>query len=246
MTDDASTLITNMNSTENTDRKTAHMHWSQVLLIVLLTIVITIAGTYWVLKTYIFATAFTPVVLNTEEEKTLEAKLHAIGYEVGLSSQTTNITNQKKNGEIDESGFLKPEPYSEENAPRAISFTERELNALLAKNTDLAQKLAIDLTNDLVSAKLLIPLEEDFPVLGGKTLRFNAGIGITYQHDKPVIILKGVSIMGVPIPNAWLGGIKNIDLVSEFGVDPGFWQSFSEGIEDIHVTEGQINIKLKE
>ncbi len=235
-----------MNPTESTDKRTAHMHWAHVLLIVLFTIVITIAGTYWVLKTYIFATGFTPVVLSTQEEKTLGAKLHALGYEAGFSSRTTNTTNRKENSEIDESGFLKPEPYSEENAPRAISFTERELNALLAKNTDLAQKLAIDLTDDFVSAKLLIPLEEDFPVLGGKTLRFNAGIGMAYQHDKPIIILKGVSIMGVPIPNAWLGGIKNIDLVSEFGVDPGFWQSFSEGIEDIHVTEGQINIKLKE
>lgn len=235
-----------MNPTENIDKKTAHMSWARVLLIILLTMIITIAGTYWVLKTYIFATAFTPVVLSSEEEKTLEAKLHAIHYEAGFSSRTTNTMNQKENNEIDESGFLKPEPYSEANAPREISFTERELNALLAKNTDLAQKLAIDLADDLVSAKLLIPLEEDFPVLGGKTLRFNAGIGIAYQHDKPVIILKGASIMGIPIPNAWLGGIKNIDLVSEFGVDPGFWQSFSEGIEDIHVTEGQINIKLKE
>ncbi|SFI71928.1 hypothetical protein SAMN05428978_102932 [Nitrosomonas sp. Nm34] len=241
--------MTYMNPTENTDKRTAAIHWPHVLLIVLFTIVITIAGTYWVLKTYIFATAFTPVVLNTQEEKTLQAKLHALGYEAGFSSRTTDTThttNLKKNGEIDKSGFLKPEPYSEENAPRAISFTERELNALLAKNTDLAQKLAIDLTDDLVSAKLLIPLEEDFPVLGGKTLRFNAGIGMAYQHDQPVIILKGISIMGTPIPNAWLGGIKNIDLVSEFGVDPGFWKSFSEGIEDIQVTEGQINIKLKE
>ena len=142
--------------------------------------------------------------------------------------------------------FLKPEPYSEKNAPREITFTERELNALLAKNTDLAQKLAIDLANNLVSAKLLIPLEEDFPVLGGKTLRFNAGIGMAYQHDRPVIVLKGISIMGIPIPNAWLGGMKNIDLVSEFGVDPGFWKSFSEGVEDIQVTDDEINTKLKE
>ena len=232
-----------MHPTEHTNKETAHMRRSHILLIVLLTIAVTIAGTYWVLKTYIFTTSFTPVILSTKEEKTLTAKLHALGYAPEFSSRTMN---EKENHEIGEDGFLKPEPYSEENAPREISLTERELNALLAKNTDLAQKLAIDLADNLVSAKLLIPLEEDFPVLGGKTLRFNAGIGMAYQHDKPVIILKGVSIMGIPIPNAWLGGIKNIDLVSEFGVDPGFWQSFSEGVENIQVTDGKINIKLKE
>lgn len=217
------------------------MHWTHVLLIVLFTILISVAGTYWALKTYFFATTFTPVTLNAKEKKTLQAKLHALGYEPDLSSRI----NKKESDEIDKMGFLKPEPYSEENAPREIRFTERELNALLAKNTDLAQKLAIDLADNLVSAKLLIPLQEDFPVLGGKTLRFNAGIGMAYQFDKPVIVLKGVSIMGIPIPNAWLGGLKNIDLVSEFGVDPGFWKSFSEGVEEIQVTDGQIHIKLK-
>lgn len=217
------------------------MHWTHVLLIILFTIVISVAGTYWVLKTYFFATTFTPVTLNAKEKKTLQAKLHALGYESDLSSRI----NKKESDEIDKMGFLKPEPYSEENAPREIRFTERELNALLAKNTDLAQKFAIDLADNLVSAKLLIPLQEDFPVLGGKTLRFNAGIGMAYQFDKPVIVLKGVSIMGIPIPNAWLGGLKNIDLVSEFGVDPGFWKSFSEGVEEIQVTDGQIHIKLK-
>lgn len=219
------------------------MHWTHVLLIVLLTIVVTIAGTYWTLKTYIFTTSFTPVALNEKEEKTLQAKLQVLGYVPQISSRTMN---NKENDEIDESGFLKPEQYSEKNARRETSFTEREMNALLAKNTGLAQKLAIDLADGLVSAKLLIPLEEEFPVLGGKTLRFNAGIGMAYQNDKPVIVLKGISIMGIPMPNAWLGGLKNIDLVSEFDVDPGFWKSFSEGVEDIKVTDGQINIRLKE
>ncbi|HRQ05533.1 MAG TPA: arginine N-succinyltransferase [Nitrosomonas halophila] len=219
------------------------MHWTHVLLIVLLTIAVTVAGTYWVLTTYIFVSSFKPVTLNAKEETVLQAKLHMLGYDAQPPSR---MVDEQGNDEIDESGFLRPERYTEQGARREISFTEREMNALLAKNTDLAQKLAIDLAEDLVSAKLLIPLDADFPVLGGKTLRFNAGIGMAFQNEKPVIILKGVSIMGIPIPNAWLGGLKNIDLVSEFGVDPGFWKSFAEGVEDIQVTEGKIHIKLKE
>jgi len=222
--------------------KKSAMHWSQLLLIVLFTIIVTMAGTYWFLKTYYFSSSFKPVALNAKEERTLGAKLQAIGFDLNIS---TSRVNDKNDHEIDKDGFLKPEQYSEKNARREIGFTERELNALLAKNTDLAQKLAIDLADNMVSAKLLVPLEEDFPVLGGKTLRVNAGIGMAYQSQKPVIILKGVSIMGIPIPNAWLGGLKNLDLVSEFGVDPGFWQSFAAGVEDIQVVDGQINIKLK-
>ena len=65
-------------------------------------------------------------------------------------------------------------------------------------------------------------------------------------QGKPVVILKGITIMGVPIPNAWLGGIKNIDLVKEFGTSKGFWKTFSDGIEDIKIEEGRLKIKLKE
>ena len=89
-------------------------------------------------------------------------------------------------------------------------------------------------------------LEEDFPVLGGKTLRLNAGVEMAYAGEKPVIVLKGVSVMGVPIPNAWLGNLKNVDLVNEFGADRGFWKSFSEGVDNIRVEEGQMKIKLRE
>ena len=151
-----------------------------------------------------------------------------------------------QNPDIDERGFLKPERYSEQGARREVSFNERELNAMLARNTDLAKKLAIDLSDDLVSAKLLVPLEEDFPMLGGKTLRFNAGVEMAFVNGRPVVVLKGVSVMGVPVPNAWLGGLKNIDLVAEFGADEGFWKSFAEGVDNIRVEEGRIRVKLKE
>ncbi len=35
----------------------------------------------------------------------------------------------------------------------------RELNALLASNTDMAQRLAIDLSQDMASVKLLVPVK---------------------------------------------------------------------------------------
>lgn len=233
-----------MNSTGNTEKNTS-LRWPHVLLIVAGTIILTIIGTYWVLTSYVFVSSFEPVELSQKEEKTLQQKLRSIGYDFSFSSPQINQKDDIRN-EINKEGFLKPEAYSEQGARREVSFTEREVNALLAKNTDLAQKLAIDFSNDLVSARLLIPLDADFPVMGGKTLRLNAGLGMAYRNDKPVIILKGVSIMGVPIPNAWLGGLKNIDLVSEFGVDPGFWKSFSEGVEHIQVADGKIDIRFKE
>jgi len=67
-----------------------------------------------------------------------------------------------------------------------------------------------------------------------------------FAEGRPVIILKGVSIWGVPMPNAWLGNMKNIDMVQEFGADKGFWKSFADGVEEIEVKEGKLRILLKE
>ena len=116
----------------------------------------------------------------------------------------------------------------------------------MAKNTDLARKLAIDLSDNLMSAKLLIPVDEDFPIMGGQILKVRAGVELAYRESRPIVVLKGVSIMGVPVPNAWLGGLKNIDLVEQYGTDAGFWKAFADGVEHINVEDGTIRIQLKE
>ena len=109
----------------------------------------------------------------------------------------------------------------------------------------MARKLVIDLSEDLASAKLLVPLDPELPFLGGKTLKVTAGMELRYSDRKPVAILRGVSLWGVPIPNEWLGGIKNIDLVREFGNDHGFWNKLAAGIEHIQIEDGNLTIKLK-
>ena len=203
-------------------------------LIVLITVLVTVGATLWVVKFYFFPSEFRPVQLSAREEKVLDDKLGRLG------------TLDAGPGHRDDSGALEPERYSEAGADRTITLSERELNALLAKNTDLARKLAIDLSNNLISAKLLVPVDEDFPIMGGKILKVRAGLELAYRNNKPIVILQGISLMGVPIPNAWLGGLKNIDLVAEYGAGDGFWKSFADGVNNISVSEGKLLIELKE
>lgn len=210
----------------------------QVLGIVLASVCIAIVGTAFAIKLYLFPSPFTPVELSHKETQVLAAKLDKFE---GFGNQATT-----KNSDYNKKGTLTPEKYSEEGVSRDINFTERELNAMVAKNTDLAEKMAIDLAENMVSIKLLIPLDPDFPMLGGKTLKVKAGAELAYRNGRPVVKLKGISLMGVPMPNAWLGGIKNIDLISEFGTDEGFWKTFADGVDSISVVEGFLKIQLKE
>jgi hypothetical protein len=210
-------------------------HRFRIAVIIICTATLAAAASLGLAKAYLFPKAFKPVQLNVQEQKVLDDKL-----------QTLTAAGRRPINERSDSGRLEPERYSEKNADRQIELTERELNALLAKNTDLAQKFAIDLSDDLASAKLLVPLDPELPFLGGKTLKVTAGVELRYSNQKPVVILRGVSIWGVPIPNAWLGGIKNIDLVSEFGMESGFWRTFAAGIEDIRIVDGRLSVSLKE
>lgn len=222
-----------MDSPETSQQEQKRLGWPQILGIVLIAMIITSAATIWLVKSYLFPSEFTPVSLNSREQSVLAAKLERLNLPQPPAKEAGNAR-------------LEPQAYSEVGASREINLTERELNSLLANNTDLARKVAIDLSANLISARILIPMDEDFPILGGKTLRANTGIEFAYQNERPVVKLKGVTIMGVPIPNAWLGGLKNIDLVGEFGADEGFWKAFADGVAAINVEEGTLKLRLKE
>lgn len=218
-----------------------HTSGFRIFLIVLVTILVSVGITLGIVKYYLFPSEFKPVQLSAAEEQILDAKLNRLD-----TLQTTSLPRRGDKTVPGGSGMLEPEPYSEAGANRTITLSERELNALLARNTDLARKLAIDLSDNLVSAKLLLPVDEDFPFMGGRILKVRAGLELAYREQKPIVILKGVSVMGVPIPNAWLGGLKNIDLVEQYGTEKGFWKAFADGVEDIRISEGNLNIELKE
>ncbi|WP_417909723.1 arginine N-succinyltransferase [Candidatus Electronema sp. PJ] len=212
--------------------------WKQLLAVALAVMLLTLVAVAVVIKIWLFPQPLKPVVLDQQEEQQLEQKLTQL--------ETVAAPARSQQVEERENGPLQPEPYSEQGASREIIFNEREINSLLANNTELAEKMAVDFAENLISLRLLLPLDPDFPVLGGKTLRIKAGAELAYRDGRPVVVLKGVSLMGVPLPNAWLGGLKNIDLMQEFGGQPGFWQSLGAGVESIQVREGELLLKLKE
>ena len=221
----------------------------QVLGIVVGVMLLTIVVTIFAIRTWLFPQPFRPVILDQQEEQRLEQKLERFETLAAVSAPKNQAAIPDKitpKDDFNSDGKLNPEAYSEKGASREITLSEREINGLLAKNTDLARKMALDLAHDLISLRLLLPVDPDFPFMGGKIIRAKAGAELAYREGRPVVILKGISLMGVPVPNAWLGGLKNIDLVQEFGGNKGFWKSFSDGVETIRVQDGQLYIKLKE
>lgn len=217
----------------------------QVLLIVGVAILLTAALSYWFVRTYVYARDFTPVTLSEKEQSKLDGKLAELGLDpVAVMPEATR--SRPAADRFDADGRLVPERYSEAGASREIHLSEKELNALVASSPDLARRFAIDLSSNLASAKLLVPVDPEFPIFGGRTLRVTAGLELDYRNRQPVVILRGVSVMGVPIPNAWLGNLKHVDLVEQFGGGPGFWRGFADGVESIEIRDSELRILLRE
>lgn len=224
------------------NKKRVRLRYLQILSIMATLFLMVGMLTGWWIKYNVYASPFSPTKLNEKEQRVLKVKLDRMG----LYIQKDRKSPRGKSAETIREARLVSEPYSEEAASHEIRITEKELNALIAKDEETARRVAIDLSDDMVSVKLLIPVDKDFPIFGGKTLRLNCGITLSYKAGKPVVAIRGVSVGGVPIPNAWLGNIKNTNLVREFGGQGGFWDIFSEGVEDIKISDGSFFIKLKE
>ncbi len=216
-----------------------------VLMIVAIAAVTSVL-TVWLTTRTLFPAEFKPVTLDAGEKKILDAKIERLDQSRPGRPSSRGPAAGRSRESRKPAETLEPEPYSEAGDRREVTFTERELNALLATNTDLARKLAIDLSENLASAKLLVPLDPDMPFFGGKVLKVTAGMELRFAEGRPVVALKGISLWGVPIPNAWLGGIKNVDLVKEFGGQGGFWRAFAAGVEDIHVEQERLTVRLRE
>lgn len=216
----------NVQPTESSKKEKRRFGCLHAFGILLLAILVAIGlAAFWV-KHNVYAHRLEPTHLNEEEQRVLETKMARL--------------------EEAETGGLQPEPYSEEGAKREIDITEKELNGLIARNPEWADRIAIDLADDLVSLTVLIPMDEEIPIVGGTTARIRTGIALRYEDGRPVVIVKGISIGGIPLPSAWIGDIKNRDLVSEFGGEGGFWNQFAKGVDGVEVTEGRLRLKLKE
>lgn len=184
---------------------------------------VTAGVTAWWVKRHLYASTLKPVELSAVEEEQLKDKIDSIEESVRQGTS----------------------PDEEES--REIEFTEREINGLFAReNPDLADRVAIDLSPGNVGVKVVVPVDEDTPYLGGKTLRLKVGIALGYSEGRATVSVRRVSLGGIPLPNAWIGNIKNKDLVGEFGEEGSFWKTFSDGIEGLEVREGKIWLKLAE
>jgi len=217
------------------------------LLALLLIIVATVAITIWWLQRPI-----KPVVLTPKEKTVVEQKLQTVeeakpATSPNSSDRTSLSQRPPPSGNITQV----PRPTAEPEriytpGSKTIRLTEREINGLLNQNTDLGKSLRLEFASDAINAYLVVPIPQDFPIGAGKMFRargrFRLSIG---NGGTPVAMLEDVTIFGVSLPKAWLGGLKGENLLNEAcGQQQG--GPVLKGIKSLRVEPGALVLQLED
>jgi hypothetical protein len=200
-----------------------------LLLLIVLTVVITL---WWIQR------PIKPVVLSQKEKAKVEEKLQRLG-----GGRSPGLNGER--GAQVEVAPLQPE-HTYKPGDKMLKLTEREINGLLHQNTDLGESVRIQFDRDAVNAYIAVPIPQDFPILGGKMFRARANFGLSIGNGgTPYASLQDLTVFGLSLPKAWLGGIKGQNLL-ENAVGTRNGSPILQGIKSLRVEPGALVLEVNE
>lgn len=205
-----------------------------------LLIAATVAVTIWWIQRPI-----KPVVLTPPEKAAVEAKLRSVEEPAPSPSRDALAPRAPASGVI--AGPTNP-PLDSRYVPgsKVIKLTEREINGLLNQNTDLGKSVRLEFARDAINAYVAVPIPQDFPVGGGKMFRARGRFRLSLGNGgTPYAMLEDVTVFGLSLPKAWLGGLKGENLLSDaMGQKNG--SAIIRGIKSLRVEPGALVLEVED
>lgn len=222
------------------------------LLALMLLIVATAAITIWWIQRPI-----KPVVLSPREKAVVDQKVQRLegggsasaGDRAGTAA-TANAGRRDQRGSAP--GTLNSAEDDGKNlriyvpGSKTLNLTEREINGLLNANTDLGKSVRLEFAQDAINAYIAVRIPDDFPVGGGRMFRARGRFRVSLGNGgKPYAILEDVTIFGVSLPKAWLGGIKGENLIGD-AMAGNSQSALIRGIKSLRVEPGKLVLELED
>ncbi len=199
-----------------------------------------------------------PVVLSAQEKTVVERKLQRLGVaeaaEPKPHTPTAASPTRAHAAEAEErtpkapsatgAGQDQDRPYVP--GSKVLRLTEREINGLLNANTGLGETVRIEFGRDAVNAYIAVPIPQDFPVGGGKMFRARGRFHVSLGNGgAPFAVLEDVTVFGLSLPKAWLGGLKGENLFGEaMGKKDG--GPVFRGIKSLRVEPGALVLEVND
>jgi len=208
-------------------------------LLVLVLIAAAVAATLWWSQRPI-----RPVVLSAQEKATVAGKIKEIeGGTMPLNPGVSTLPAAVPPS-VPVGGSVAPAPADPRTyvpGSKVLRLTEREVNGLLNQNTDFGDRVHFEFSKDAINAYLAIPIPQDFPIGAGTIFRMRGRFRVSIGGEgKPYAVLEDVTIFGLSLPKAWLGGIKGENLLGD-ALGGG---SVVEGIKSLKVEPGALVLEV--
>ncbi len=201
-----------------------------------LLVIATVAITVWWIQRPI-----KPVVLSAEEQKVVNTKLEKMRSAPAATSDSKSALVQSTNASSSSAPGHGYQPGGKE-----LRLTERELNGLLNQNTDLGRSVRLELDTDAINAYVAVPVPKDFPVGGGRTFRARGRFRLSLSKDQaPVALLEDVTVLGLSLPKAWLGGLKGRNLLAD-AMDERNGSAVWKGIKSLRIEPGVVVLEVND
>ena len=221
------------------------------ILAFLLLIVTTVVITAWWIQRPI-----KPVVLSPREKAVVDQKIQ----DLEGGSSTASAPGDKSpgpTGNPTQRGTANPNDAVGQGAEvddrklrvyvpgsKTLKLTEREINGLLNANTDLGKSVRLEFAQDAINAYIAVRIPDDFPVGGGRMFRARGRFRLSLGNgSQPYAILEDVTVFGLSLPKAWLGGIKGENLLGQ-AVGPR--NQFLKGIKSLRVERGALVLEVED
>ncbi len=214
-----------------------------IILIIVASVFITI---WWIQR------PIKPVVLSPKEKAVADAKIRLL-EEPNVPPSTTNRpagtigTTPTPNPDRDRvpPNQLQDRVYIP--GSKVIRLTEREINGLLNANTDLGQTVRLEFGKDAINAYLAVPIPQDFPIGGGKMFRARGRFRVSLGNGgTPYVILEDVTVFGLSLPKAWLGGLKGENLLNDAIGGERNGGPVLRGIKSLRVEPGALVLEVED
>ena len=121
------------------------------------------------------------------------------------------------------------------------------VNAWLAKN-ELGENVQVRFKNGKITGAIILELPDDFPVLAGQKIKASLAL-VAHLNDASrdlALLVDDVTVGGMPLPNAWVGDIKGLNLVDETAHKDPAMEKFLKGIRQFEIQDGLAVVKLNE
>ncbi|WP_038171237.1 hypothetical protein [Verrucomicrobium sp. BvORR106] len=132
---------------------------------------------------------------------------------------------------------------------KTLVLNEREINGYLQQQ-GLGDQIKVSINNGNIGAQFLIPVDKDFPMMGGSTVRVKVAFNTKLDANRQLALsLADISVGGISLPNDWLGNMKGLNLLDHNKMGEGdaqFFKSFAAGIKDFQLKNGELRLVLND